>query len=49
MRAIILQLGESMAAVTGRSLVEHFYIETVDGLTERLRSAAIEIELYRRP
>ncbi|HEY5506175.1 MAG TPA: HD domain-containing phosphohydrolase [Coriobacteriia bacterium] len=49
MRATILQLGESMAAVTGRSLVEHFYIETVDGLTERLRSAAIELELYRRP
>jgi HD-GYP domain-containing protein (c-di-GMP phosphodiesterase class II) len=49
MRAIILQLGEFMAAVTGRSLVEHFYIETVDGLTERLRSAAVELELYRRP
>jgi hypothetical protein len=49
MRATILQLGEFMAAVTGRSLVEHFYIEAVDGLTERLRSAAVELELYRRP
>jgi hypothetical protein len=48
MRATIAQLGELMAAVTGRSLVEHFYAETVDAMTERLRAAAVELELYRR-
>jgi len=48
MRTTVWQLGEFMAAVTGRSLVEHFYIETVDGLTERLRIAAVELSLYGR-
>jgi hypothetical protein len=48
MRATIAQLGELMSAVTGRSLVEHFYAETVDAMTERLRTAAIELQLYRR-
>jgi hypothetical protein len=46
MRTTLWQLGDFMAAVTGRSLVEHFYIEAVDGLTERLRTAAIELGLY---
>jgi putative nucleotidyltransferase with HDIG domain len=48
MYAVLGQLGELMASVTGRSLVEHFYIEAVDSLTERLRVAAVELELFKR-
>jgi hypothetical protein len=47
MRATLGQLGDFMAAVTGRSLVEHFYSEAVEALTERLRAAAFDLELYR--
>jgi putative nucleotidyltransferase with HDIG domain len=46
MRATIGELGDLMAAVTGRSLVEHFYSEAIDSLTGRLRSSAIELALY---
>jgi putative nucleotidyltransferase with HDIG domain len=49
MRAMVGQLGELMAQVTGRSLVEHFYGEAIESLTERLRSSAVTLELYRRP
>lgn len=49
MRSMVGQLGECMAAVTGRSLVEHFYSEAIEALTERLRSSAVTLELYRRP
>jgi putative nucleotidyltransferase with HDIG domain len=48
MRATIGELGDLMAAVTGRSLVEHFYSEAVDSLTGRLRASAIELALYLR-
>jgi putative nucleotidyltransferase with HDIG domain len=46
MRATIAQLGDLMAAVTGRSLVEHFYGEAVEALTERLRASAFDLSLY---
>jgi len=48
MRRVIGYLGDSMAAITGRSLVDHFYGEAVEALTERLRRSAGEIGLYRR-
>jgi putative nucleotidyltransferase with HDIG domain len=48
MRATIAQLGDLMAAVTGRSLVEHFYGEAVEALTERLRTSAFDLGLYQR-
>jgi putative nucleotidyltransferase with HDIG domain len=48
MRATIAQLGDLMAAVTGRSLVEHFYSESVEALTERLRASAFDLKLYRQ-
>ncbi len=47
MRSTLGQLGDLMSAVTGRSLVEHFYSESVEGLTERLRGSAFELALYR--
>ncbi len=49
MRATVGQLGELMAQVTGRSLVEHFYGEAIESLTGRLRASALVLELYRRP
>jgi putative nucleotidyltransferase with HDIG domain len=49
MRVTISQLGDLMAAVTGRSLVEHFYSEAVEALTERLRASAFDLNLYRQP
>ena len=49
MRTMISQLGDLMAAVTGRSLVEHFYSEAVEALTERLRASAFDLNLYRQP
>jgi putative nucleotidyltransferase with HDIG domain len=48
MRATIGQLGELMATVTGHSLVEHFYSEAVESLTDRLRASAADLALYRR-
>lgn len=48
MRGVIGHIGDAMATVTGRSLVDHFYGEAVDGLTERLRRSASDIGLYRR-
>jgi putative nucleotidyltransferase with HDIG domain len=47
MRRVIAYLGDQMATVTGRSLVDHFYSEAVESLTERLRRSVSEIELYR--
>jgi hypothetical protein len=48
MRATVAQLGDLMAAVTGRSLVEHFYGEALEALTERLRASAFDLALYRQ-
>jgi hypothetical protein len=48
MRGTIAQLAELMEAVTGRSLVEHFYGEAIDALTGRLRASATELALYHR-
>jgi putative nucleotidyltransferase with HDIG domain len=48
MRSTIGQLGDLMATVTGHSLVEHFYSEAVESLTDRLRASAADLELYRR-
>jgi putative nucleotidyltransferase with HDIG domain len=47
MRATIGQLGDLMSAITGRSLVEHFYRESIESLTGRLRASAVELALYR--
>jgi hypothetical protein len=47
MRATIGQIGDLMAAVTGRSLVEHFYRESIEALTGRLRASAVELALFR--
>ena len=49
MRVTISQLGDLMATVTGRSLVDHFYSEAVEALTERLRASAFDLNLYRQP
>lgn len=48
MRRVIAHLGDQMAAVTGRSLVDHFYGEAVESLTERLRHSVFDLGLYRR-
>jgi putative nucleotidyltransferase with HDIG domain len=48
MRDVVARIGDDMSSLTGRSLVDHFYGEAVDGLTERLRRSASEIGLYRR-
>ena len=48
MRASIAQLGDLMAEVTGRSLVDHFYGEAVESLTDRLRPTTFDLALYRR-
>ena len=37
-----------MSVVTGPSLADHFYGESVESLTERLRGTAKGLELYRR-
>jgi putative nucleotidyltransferase with HDIG domain len=47
MRATIAQLSDLMSAITGRSLVEHFYREAIESLTGRLRASAVELSLYR--
>jgi len=47
MRRVIEHLSTSMAAVTGRNLVDHFYREAVEGLTDRLVRSAECLELYR--
>jgi putative nucleotidyltransferase with HDIG domain len=47
MRAFVGRLGDLMARVTGRSLVDHFYGESVQGLTERLRRTALDLALYQ--
>lgn len=49
MRDVLARLSGLMAVVTGPSLVDHFYGEAVDSLTERLRGTAHGLELYRRP
>jgi putative nucleotidyltransferase with HDIG domain len=46
MRVTLSHLGELMAAVTGHSLVEHFYTEATEALTDRLRASASELHLY---
>jgi putative nucleotidyltransferase with HDIG domain len=49
MRRVIAKLSDLMSAVTGRSLVDHFYGEAVESLTERLRQSVFELKLYGRP
>jgi putative nucleotidyltransferase with HDIG domain len=49
MRAVLGRLSTVMSAVTGPSLVDHFYGEAVESLTERLRGTAKGLALYRRP
>lgn len=48
MRAAIERLAEGMEATAGRSLVDHFYDEALDGLSERMRRLADVLELYSR-
>jgi HD-GYP domain-containing protein (c-di-GMP phosphodiesterase class II)/HAMP domain-containing protein len=48
MRQAIRHLAELMAASTGASLVDHFYEEAVEGLSERMRRLANDLGLYRR-
>jgi putative nucleotidyltransferase with HDIG domain len=48
MRAVLGRLSALMSVVTGPSLVDHFYSETVESLTERLRGIARGLALYTR-
>ena len=48
MRAVLGRMATVMSVVTGPSLVDHFYGESVESLTERLRGTAKGLELYRR-
>jgi putative nucleotidyltransferase with HDIG domain len=48
MRRVIAHLGDLMADVTGRSLVDHFYTEAIESLTERLRHSVFDLRLYQR-
>jgi hypothetical protein len=48
MREIIDYLAYLMSSTTGRNLVDHFYGESLSGLTGRLRHSADCLELYRR-
>jgi len=49
MRDVLGRLSRQMSVVTGPSLVDHFYGEAVESLTERLRGTAQGLALYRRP
>lgn len=49
MRDVLGRLSSLMSVVTGPSLVDHFYGEAVESLTERLRGTAQGLALYRRP
>ena len=49
MRDVLGRLSCLMSVVTGPSLVDHFYGEAVESLTERLRGTAHGLSLYRRP
>jgi putative nucleotidyltransferase with HDIG domain len=48
MRAVLGRLSTLMSVVTGPSLVDHFYAESVESLTERLRGTARGLALYTR-
>ncbi len=48
MRTVLGRLSALMSVVTGPSLVDHFYSETVESLTERLRGIARGLALYAR-
>jgi putative nucleotidyltransferase with HDIG domain len=48
MRLVLDRLSVLMSVVTGPSLVDHFYSEAVESLTERLRGTARGLALYRR-
>ena len=48
MRIVLGRLTTLMSVVTGPSLVDHFYGEAVDSLTERLRGIAQGLALYPR-
>jgi len=48
MRAVLGRMATLMSVVTGPSLVDHFYGESVDSLTERLRGTARGLALYQR-
>lgn len=47
MRRIIAKLASLMERTTGRSLVDHFYAETLEGLSERLAGIARLLDLHR--
>jgi len=49
MRAVLGRMATFMSVVTGPSLVDHFYGESVEALTERLRGTAKGLALYQRP
>jgi len=49
MRAVLGRMATLMSVVTGPSLVDHFYGESVEALTERLRGTAKGLALYQRP
>jgi hypothetical protein len=48
MRIVLGRLTTLMSVVTGPSLVDHFYGEAADSLTERLRGTARGLALYPR-
>lgn len=48
MRMVLGKLASLMSVLTGPSLVDHFYGEAVESLTERLRGTARGLALYRR-
>ncbi|MDO8963470.1 MAG: HD domain-containing protein [Coriobacteriia bacterium] len=48
MRLVIEHLAHSMSGATGRSIVDHFYDESIDGLSVRMRELAGLLDLYRR-
>ncbi len=48
MRVVLGRLSTLMSVVTGPSLVDHFYGEAVESLTERLRGTAHGLALYPR-
>jgi len=48
MRAVLGRMATLMSVVTGPSLVDHFYGESVESLTERLRGTAKGLALYQR-
>jgi hypothetical protein len=46
MRSAIAYMASSMESTTGKSLVDHFYDEAVEGLSERMRRLSALLALY---